>query len=257
MPKPIRLFFRSLLQFLRGFGPAFLLAWVCFAIQFGDMLVPDLFPAPVESAEPMKSLEERIFEPKDWRDDVAHVMLYTRGFSGLFFFHALVALIVTAWLLRGPAGFAPLQVLPRALVGAIALTCGAAVVYAGANFLDDVYPATRYVKFDFSAAAMVALWFGGTALILPARLMGHQPSVASGWMKPTLIAAMALVPWFYASEVIGAPIRHCHDCGGFMDGGIFFYPLLGAYLLSLTVSSAAVSAAACMPMEEAPATASA
>jgi hypothetical protein len=146
-----------------------------------------------------------------------------------------------------------MQVLRRALRGAGLLTCGAAIVFAAAFFVDDVLPATRYVRFNFSAAAIVGVWLAATALLLPARLMGHEPDASSGFVRTTVIATLALVPWFYASEVLGAPLRHCHECGGFFEGAFVFWPLLGAYFLGLTVSSAAVSAAACMTMENQPA----
>jgi hypothetical protein len=192
--------------------------------------------------------------PWDWREDAWDSLYSALDASVLFFFHALVALIVTAWLLRARAGFDLLRVLRRAVRGAGLLTCAAAVVFAAAYLVDDALPATRYVRFNFSAAAMVALWFGASALLLPARLMGHQPAAAAGFVRTTVLAALALLPWFHISEGLGAPLRHCYDnCGGMFFAGLDYLAFLGAYLLGLTVISAAVSAAACLPAETQPA----
>jgi CubicO group peptidase (beta-lactamase class C family) len=252
MLKPLRLLFESLRQFAIGLGPAIVMAFVCLAIQH---VLPNVVASgwtmfiPPEPPIDLDNLLNDI-ERYDWRDDARQLLSHTAFVSTIFFFHVLVALILTAWLLRRQAGFDRLGVLGRAVQGACVLTLAAAVVFAAAYLADDLLRATRYLPFDFGAAAMIAVWFGGTALLLPARVMGHEPVAASGFLRNTLVATIALVPWFYASEVIGAPLRHCHECGGFFEGGCFFYPLLGAYLLGLTVSSAAVSAAACMPTKE-------
>ena len=187
------------------------------------------------------------FEQGWWRYQVAALIGHTAGKSILFFFHALVALLLTERLLRRRTGFDRTNVLRRAIRGTGLLTCGAAVVFAAAFVVDDVLPATRFLRFDFTAAATLAVWFGGTALLLPARVMGHEPATSSGLLRTTFIVALVLVPWFLVSELAGRPMRHCHECFGLFEGGIVSIPLLGAYLLGLTVSSAAVSAAACMP----------
>jgi hypothetical protein len=249
MLKPFRLLDDSVRNFAAGFGPGLLLAFVCLAIQWwavpiimapvAAILPPDPEPPQQDFDAFLKGLFEKEY---DWRDDARALAGSTVGASTLFFFHALVALILTSWLLRRSAGFDRVRVLRRALRGAAVLTGGAAIVFAAAFLVDDFLPATRYLRYDFGADAMVVLWFGGTALLLPARLMGHQP--APGWRRTTSVVALVLLPWFFLSELFGRPLRHCYDCGGFFEGGLFLYPLLGAYLLGLTVSSAAVSAAA-------------
>ena len=256
MRGPIRLLGGSIKQFAIGLGPAFVMAFLCLAIQVGIAIVIHsagnaLFPPkPVEDFD----LGKLLLQERDWRDMAAELMSHTLGLSFLFFFHALVALLLTAWLLRRYTKLDAARVSRRALRGAGLLTLAAAVIFAAGYALDHLLPATRYLRFDFSAVSLLAVWFGGTALILPARLMGHKPAAAEGFLKMTLTAMLVLVPWFYASEVLGAPLRHCRGCGGLFDGAIVFYPLLGAYLLGLTVSSAAVSAAACIPAERQPAT---
>ncbi|HYR29681.1 MAG TPA: hypothetical protein VEU30_14530 [Thermoanaerobaculia bacterium] len=259
MEKPLRLLVHSLKQFAIGFGPAIAMAFVCLVLQIGAMKVVSYAWLPIAStisaARPERSLDEMLSETLsnmgrvDWYAQARDVIGSTLFLSVFFFFHALVALILTSWLLRRRAGFDRVRVLRRALRGAGLLSLGTAVVYGAAYFVDDVLPATRYVQFNFDTAAMVGIWFGGTALLLPARLMGHEPVAASGFLRNTLVAGLAMVPWFYASEVLGAPIRHCRECGGFFEGIFVFLPVLGFYLLGLTVSSAAVSAAACMPAE--------
>ena len=252
MLKPVRLLFASLRQFAIGLGPAIVMAFACLFIQIAlwkglsFALIALFVPREEVPLEEMMNHAEHV-GAYDWRQDAAELFFHTGGVAAFFFFHALVALILTAWLLRRRAGFDRIRVLRRALWGAGLLTGAAALVFAAAYFVDNLLRATRDLSFDFKAAAVVAVWFLGTALLLPARVMGHQPVAASGLSRNTLIATMALVPWFYASEVLGAPLRHCHECGGFFEGAFVFYPLLGAYLLGLTVSSAAVSAAACMP----------
>jgi hypothetical protein len=263
MRKVFRLLNGSLKQFALGLGPAILMAFVCLAIQYvfpqvaGSavlLFAPEPAPAP-----PLPGPDDYNWnlELPGWRDQGRDLIGHTSMVSSLFFFHALVALILTAWLLRRREGFDRGTVLGRGILGAGVLTCGAAVVFAAAFVLSDILPATRYVHFNFGAFAMLALWFGSTALLLPARLMGYEPAAAPGFVQSTLITTIVLVPWFYVSEVVGAPLRHCHECGGFFEGGLFFWPLLGGYFLSLTVSSAAISAAACIPAETQPATASA
>lgn len=257
MLKPIRLFGESLRQFAIGLGPAILMAFVCLAFQivFPRVVGPiwhTLFPS---EPEPEQSVDEWLeslqhIEPSDWRDRAGELIDYTIPVSTLFFFHVLVALMLTAWLLRDRAGFAPGNALRRAVRGAAMFTCAAAVVFGAAYFVDNIHPATSSIRFNFKAAAIVAVWFGGSALLLPGRLMGFEPSAAPGFLRNTLFATMALVPWFYASEVLGAPLRHCRDCGGMLDGGLIYLSVLGAYWLGLTVSSAAVSAAACMPSRQ-------
>ncbi|HEY0141836.1 MAG TPA: hypothetical protein VGF48_13135 [Thermoanaerobaculia bacterium] len=255
MLKPLRLFLRSLGQFARAVVAAVIMALVCLTIQL--VLLPlliDIWMAIV----PAKPVRPFVYiGPFDWRDEVPDSLFSTIGASVVFFFHALVALMATAWLLRSRAGFDPMPLLRRAIRGAALLACGAAIVFAAAFLLDDVLPATRYIRFDFSAAALVALWFGTTVLLLPARLMSYQPAVASGLARTTVISTLAALPWFYLSEIFGAPLRHCRDCGGTMDGGLFLYLMIAAYLFGLTVSSAAISAAACIPMEPRPAAATA
>jgi len=252
MLKPLHLLARSVKQFAIGLGPAFAMALVCLAVQIGlwhvlMSRVLALFPTA-----PERSLEEILSDPGRepyWLHQAGDAAAYTTGLSVFFFFHALVALMLTAWLLNRHTGLHWLGVLRRAARGAGLVTCGAAVVFAVSYLIDDVFPATRYVRFDFTAAGMIAVWFGGTALLLPARLMGHEPTAATGLVRNTVIAGLALVPWFYVSEIVGAPIRHCRECGGFFEGIFVFLPVLGAYLFGLTVSSAAVSAAACMPAD--------
>jgi hypothetical protein len=249
MLTPIRLFLRSLKQFAAGLGPGLLLALLCLALQAGVAMGLASVEQTLVPATAAVSLV-----PGSWSDQAGDLLVYTLAVSVFFFFHALTSLILTAWLLRCRAPFALIRVLRRAARGAGLLTGAAAVLIAVSFFLDDILPATRYVKFPFGAAVTLALWFGGTVLLLPARLMGHEPATP-GFGQTTLATAITLVPWFFASEVLGAPLRRCHDCAGLFDGGIVFYPLLGAYLLGLTVSSAAVSAAACMPTATKPATA--
>ena len=239
MPAPIRLFIRSLGQFAIGLGPAVLMAFLCLAIQAALWMVAiDAWDAifPPEPFHP-----ERLLELDDWRDHTRDVFIDTASISVFFFFHALVALILTAWLLRRPVGLNR-AAFGRAVRGAGVLTAAVAAVLAPLTLLS----VTRDVSFDLEVV-LVALWFGGTALVLPARLMGYEPVAAPGLPRTTMVTALALLPWFFASEVVGAPLRNCHDCWGMMDGGIVTIPLVGAYLLGLTVSSAAVSAAACMP----------
>ena len=249
MRKPLRLLAESLRQFAIGLGPALAMAFVGLAIHVVLMQLLFIGGQALFTPDPELTLDQilaNLEEERDWRDDARDVSARTLGMSFFFFPHALVALILTSWLLRRRAGFDGIRVLRRALRGAALLSGATAVVYGAAYFVDDVFPATRYVRFNFDTAAMIGVWFAGTALLLPARLMGHEPVAASGFVKNTLVAALAMVPWFYASEVIGAPLRHCRECGGFFEGGCVFLPVLGAYLLGLTVSSAAVSAAACM-----------
>lgn len=249
MRKVFRLLNESLKQFALGLGPAILMAFVCLAVQIGLPLVAGRILHAISPPEPPRGPLDFLEHPElqerssQWRD----LLGYTFMLSTLFFFHALVALVLTAWLLRRRTAFERGRVLRRALRGAALLTCAAAVVFAAAFTLTDILPVTRNVRFDFRALGMLGLWFAATALLLPARLMGYAPSAAPGFLQSTLVTTIVLVPWFYVSEIIGAPLRHCHECGGFFEGGLFFYPLLGAYLLSLTVSSAAISAAACMP----------
>lgn len=264
MLKPVRLLFESLQQFALGIGPGIVMAFVCLAIQVADSIpyswlvssppAPAPAPAPDFDEEWLNNIINNAGRV-DWREAVDEVASHTTFMAGSFFFHALVALMLTSWLLRRRAGFDRERVLRRALLGAGLLTVGMAVVYAAAYAVDNVLPATRYVRFNFDVAAMIGIWFGCTALLLPARLMGHEPAIASGWLKPTLIAAIALLPWFFVSEIVGRPLRHCRECGGFFEGGLVFWPLLGGYLLSLTVASAAVSAAACLPADSESATA--
>lgn len=252
MLKPFRLFDDSVKNFAVGLGPALLMAFVCLAIQLAvPMLLALAWNAIVPPTPPADFVQfmNGLFEPTDWRDGAVELLGYTVGKSILFFFHALVALILTAWLLRRSAGFNRMNLLRRALRGAGLFTCGAALVFAAGFLIDDLLPATRYIRFDFTAAATLAVWFGGTALLLPARLMGYEPATASGLLRTTLIVALVLVPWFFLSEIVGRPIRHCRECWGLFEGGLFSIPILGAYLLGLTVSSAAVSAAACMPTQ--------
>lgn len=255
MMKPFRLLNDSLKNFAIGLAPAMVMALVCVAIQvFIAHIVPTmaisvwhLFVPPEPAPDPFEFMN-RLGEP-DARNEVGSVIGPTVFLSFLFFFHALVALILTAWLLRGRARFDRLAVLRRAARGAGVLTCAAAVLFGVAVFLSDVLSATRHVSFPFWSAAMLTLWFGSTALLLPARLMGHESVASSGVLRTAFIVSLVLVPWFFLSELLGNPIRNCHGCGGMFDGGCVFYPMLAAYLLGLTVSSAAVSAAACMPVE--------
>lgn len=253
MLNPVRLFLRSLGQFARGAGPALVLAFLCLGVQYvlWETIVARLLALLPE--KPSRPLEYT--GPYHWLEDIGDFYFDTLLTSFTFFFHALVALIVTSWLLRRRAGFERMPVLRRAVRGAASLTGAAAIVFAAAFFLDDVLPATRYVRFDFSAAGIVAVWLGATALLLPARLMGHEPAAAPGFVRTTAVATLAVVPWFYLSEIVGAPLRHCRDCGGTLDGGLFLSLTIAAYLFGLTVSSAAVSAAACIPMETSPAAA--
>jgi len=261
MLKPFRLLNDSLKNFAIGLGPAILMAFVCLALQIVVMNGITYAWLTISPPKAERSLDEMLNETLnsvgkvDWREQARDVAASTIYMSVFFFFHALVALTLTSWLLRRLAGFERVRVLGRALRGAALLSVGMAVVYAAAYVVDDVLPATRYVRFNFTAAAMIGIWFGSTALLLPARLMGHKPATASGLLRTTLVVALVLVPWFFLSEIVGRPIRHCRECWGFFEGGIFTIPLLGAYLLGLTVSSAAVSAAACTPAETQPATA--
>jgi len=246
MLNPVRLFVRSLGQFARGLAPGLVLAFACLAIQIA--LVTVVVAGREAVAPSTTAMRYEPTGPYDSRDDVRRVVVPMLYVSIPFFFHALVALLVTAWLLRRRAGFDRMQALRRAARGAALLTGVSAVIFAAAFFVDDVLPATRFIRFNFSAAAIMGVWFAATALLLPARLMGHRPAFATGVVRPTIVAAIAVLPWFHLSEIMGMPLRHCHECGGFFEGVIFFLPLLGAYLLGLTVSSAAVSAAACMPL---------
>ncbi|HEX6095339.1 MAG TPA: hypothetical protein VF432_03360 [Thermoanaerobaculia bacterium] len=255
--KPFRLLDDSIKQFGLGLGPGIVMAFACLAIQvFLLFVLPTLagsvwhaFFPPEPPPDPMGFLN-RLGEARGWRDQARDLFGYTLAVSMLFFFHALVALVLTAWLLRKRVGLDRHTVLRRALHGAATLTCAAAVVFATAFALDDLLPATRFLDFPFGAAGMLALWFGATALLLPARLMGHEPVTTAGRLRTTLVAAIALLPWFFVSEMVGGPLRNCHECAGLFEGAIVFYPRLGAYLLFLTVSSAAVSAAACMPTHD-------
>lgn len=244
---PLRLFGESLRQFAIGFLPAMVLAFACVAIQYSVPILLGSVWHTFVAPKPQPNIHDFLnsLGQVDARDRLHDLIGRTSMVSILFFFHALVALLVTAYLLRRRSGFDRVAVLRRAARGAGILTCAAAVVLGAAFVLDDILPATRFASFNFGAAAMLTLWFAATALLLPARLMGHVPAVASGFLRTTLIVTLTLVPWFYASELLGAPLRHCRECGGLFEGGCFFYPLLGAYLLGLTVSSAAVSAAAC------------
>jgi hypothetical protein len=255
--KPFRLLDDSIKQFALGLGPGMAMAFACLAIQvFLLYVLPAMagsvwhaFFPPEPRPDPFDFLH-RLGEARDWRDRAGDLFGHTLAVSTFFFFHALVALMLTAWLLRKRAGFDRDTVLRRALRGAGLLTCAAAVLFAAAFALGDLLPATRFQHFPFVTAAMLSLWFGVTALLLPARLMGHEPATASGRLRTTLVAAIVLLPWFFVSEVVGAPLRNCHECAGLFEGGVVFYPRLGAYLLLLTVSSAAVSAAACMPTHD-------
>ncbi|HEX9984176.1 MAG TPA: hypothetical protein VGF69_12990 [Thermoanaerobaculia bacterium] len=254
MLKVFRLLNQSLKQFALGFGPAILMAFVCLAIQIVVPQVAGFVLQAISPPEPPRGPLDfiRNAEAPDARDQARDLFGYTLMVSTMFFFHALVALILTAWLLRRRAGFARGKVLRRALRGAGLLTCAAALVFAAAFALSDLLPATRDVRVDFRAFAMLALWFGATALLLPARLMGYAPATAPGFLQTTLITTVVLVPWFFVSEIVGAPLRHCRDCGNLFEGGLLFWLMLGGYLLSLTVSSAAISTAACLPAETQP-----
>jgi hypothetical protein len=247
--KVARLLNDSLKQFVVGLIPGFVLALICVGIQYLPMVVSGVWvayhPPQPASSHGLDFLNDA--GGYGWRSDARALAGHTIAQSILFFFHALVALVLTSWLLRKRAGFDAMPVLRRAMRGAAVITCAAAVVYAAGFFIDDVLPATRYIRFDFTAAAVVVVWFAGSALLLPARLMGHEPYIESGLLKNTIVAAIALLPWLYMSELLGKPLRRCDDCGNLFEGGIFFWISLGAYLLGLTVSSAAVSAAACMP----------
>ncbi|HEY0158469.1 MAG TPA: hypothetical protein VGF28_14395 [Thermoanaerobaculia bacterium] len=244
MGKPFRLLGESMQQFAIGLGPAIVMAFACVAFQLTVLrtigFVSQVLSPPKPQGDPLAFLND---PPRhDWQTQAADLFQSTTAVSIFFFFHALVALVLTAWLLRKHAAFDGRQVLRRALRGAAMLTGAAALVSAAASLLGDVFPTTL---------ALLAFWFACTALLLPARLMGHAPP--PGLLKSTLTAAIALVPWLLVSELAGARLRNCRECGGLFEGGIVFYPLLGAYLLGLTVSSAAVSAAACMLDDPGPA----
>jgi hypothetical protein len=243
MPAPLRLFIRSLQQFAIGLAPALVLAFICLTIQvvLGTLAVKAwdaVFPPEPFSVD-------RIFEPEDWRDTAADGIVSIVLSSVVFFFHVLVVMIVTAGLLRRPSGLDAV-ILRRAVRGAGILTAIAAAVFLTVDMLPFLIPAVARLHVDLSAIAMLGIWFGFTALLLPARLLGYQPAAASGFRKTTSVTAIAVLPWFLISELVGKPLRNCYECWGFFEGGLFTYPLLGAYLLGLTVSCAAVSAAACM-----------
>lgn len=225
--KPVPLFLRSLAQFAFGLGPAMLLALVCLAIQLGLLTAVARLEALV---------------PREWSMRGNDVLLQTVWVAVPFFFHVLVVLLVTAWLLRKSAPLSARGVFRRALRGAALATPVAAVLFAVAFVAMDRTDAATYS----AALVVIALWFVATTLVLPARLMGHEPAAPSRWP-----VAIALLPWLFASEIVGAPLRNCGDCWGLFDGGVFTIPLLAAYLFGLTLSSAAVSAAACLPPQKA------
>lgn len=257
MLKPLRLLGESLKQFTIGLLPATLLAFLCLAIQVAagwgaiNAIAAIVAPEPALHPDLDVMIQRAMERERDWQYDARQLLGYTLQVSLLFFFHVIVALIVTSWLIYRPHGLHPVTVFRgvfrRAVRGTFLLTGAAAVAFGTSYFFDNVYWPTQGIKFDFKSAAIVAVWFGFTALLLPARVMGHKPVAAREFLPMTLIATIALVPWFYASEVLGAPLRHCWDCGNILLGGLDFWVFQGIYWLGLTVSSAAVSAAACLP----------
>jgi len=244
MSKPLRLLGESIQQFAIGLVPAIVMAFACVAIQLALWKVLGFVSEAVFPPEPQTDTLAFLDDPGryGWRARLTELLQYSAFVSIFFFFHTLVALILTAWLLRRHARFEDLKVLRRALRGAVILTGAAALVSVAASVFGDILPATRDLRLNFGPLSLLALWFALTALLLPARLMGFQPP--PGLLKNTVTAAIALVPWLLVSEIVGVRLRNCRECAGPFEGGIVFYPLLAAYLLSLTVASAAVSAAA-------------
>jgi len=184
------------------------------------------------------------------------------------YLHVWFVLTMTGWLLRERSGVNPLYRIAGRTAASAGIVTATLVIalWAGSAALANVAATTGQSAYwngfltynEYSgwsvmgrqvwSAIWIPIWTIAILLDLPARIVaGHNKRKEP--LGPTLIRrAVAIAPWLVLVAVLGWPSQVCEgECWGMFEGGIVMMPIFGAYLFTLSLSCAAISAASRTP----------